>query len=197
MHYLAGLRDGQTPLDPDETSGLIPSWVATSVDLDRVEQEGIAQAIGWARVRRPRTTDILTEAFARQLHKRMFGEVWKWAGKYRVTSKNIGVDPASITQEIAKLMEDARYWVGEHSFSTAEAAVRFHHKLAWIHPFPNGNGRHSRLAADLLVAALGARQLSWGSELAGDPAAARTEYIAALREADAGDLERLVAFARR
>jgi len=197
MHYLAGAGDGQTPLDADEAADLIPSWVATRADLDRVEQDGIVQTMAWARGRRLRAHDILSEPFVRQLHKRMFGDAWKWAGHYRTTNKNIGVDRAYIIEEIAKLIADARYWVDENSFAADETAVRLHHKLAWIHPFPNGNGRHARLAADLLIGTLGGTQFTWGEELADDSAVARREYIAALREADAGNIAPLVAFARR
>ncbi len=155
------------------------------------------QTIAWARGRRFKARDILSEPFLRRLHKRMFGDVWKWAGHYRATNKNIGVDHAYIIEEIAKLIANVRYWADENSFAADEAAVRLHHKLAWIHPFPNGNGRHSRFAADLLVGTLGGTQFTWGEELADDREAARREYIAALREADAGDIAPLVAFARR
>jgi Fic-DOC domain mobile mystery protein B len=99
------------------------------------------QTIAWARGRRLEAHDILSEPFVRQVHKRMFGDAWKWAGHYRTTNKNIGVDRAYIIEEIAKLIADARYWVDENSFAADETAVRLHHKLAWIHPFPNGNGR--------------------------------------------------------
>src|SRR6266511_655590 len=130
MHYLAGAGDGQTPLDADEAADLIPSWVATRADLDRVEQDGIVQTIAWARGRRLKAHDILSEPFVRQLHKRMFGDAWKWAGHYRTTNKNIGVDRAYIIEEIAKLIADARYWVDENSFAADEPAGRLHPTLA-------------------------------------------------------------------
>ena len=195
--YLAGRAGGQTPLDADEADGLIPSWVATRADLDRVEQEGVARAIGWSRGRRLQPHDIVDEPFVRQLHKRMFGNVWRWAGHYRRTNKNIGVEYPYITEEIGKLVADARHWLAEEDLVADEAAVRFHHRLVLIHPFPNGNGRHARLAADLLLTACGGGPLTWGRELAGDPGSAPAEYVAALREADAGDVARLLAFARR
>jgi len=126
----------------------------------------------------------------------MFGGVWTWAGLYRRTNTNSGVDHPAIAEEIARLVADARYWLDEKPFPDDEAAVRFHHRLVWVHPFPNGNGRHARLAADLLVAAHGGTSLTWGSRLADDGEKARAEYVAALREADDGDMTRLLAFAR-
>lgn len=197
MHHLAGAADGHTPLDADESQGLIPSWVSTREDLDRVEQDGIAKTVAWARSRRLKPMTILNEGFLRQLHKHMFGDVWTWASHYRATVKNIGVDPAYIGQELAQLIGDALYWVEHDTYSEDETAVRLHHKLVWIHPFPNGNGRHSRLAADLLVQSLGERQFSWGETLAADRGVARATYIAALRRADEGEIGPLLEFARR
>src|SRR5438270_12898350 len=104
MHFLAGGGAGQTPLDPDEVEGLVPSWVSSRGDLDRVEQANILRAEAWARGRRFRAPAVLTEGFIRQLHRRMFGEVWRWAGSYRTTNKNIGVDYWLIVGEIAQLL---------------------------------------------------------------------------------------------
>jgi len=197
MHHLAGAGDGQTPLDADEAEGLIPSWVSTRADLDRVEQAGIAKTVGWARSRRLKPTTILSEPFLRRLHKRMFGDVWNWAGQYRATAKNIGVAPIYIGQELAQLIDEALYWVEHGTYSHDETAVRLHHKLVSIHLFPNGNGRHARLAADLLVESLGGRPFTWGETLASDRKAARAAYLAALRRADAGEIGPLLTFARR
>jgi fido (protein-threonine AMPylation protein) len=72
-----------------------------------------------------------------------------------------------------------------------------------IHPFRNGNGRHARMAADLLVTELGASRFSWGGEgYLTAPTDTRKTYLAALRHADVGhvwDQERyapLLRFAR-
>jgi Fic-DOC domain mobile mystery protein B len=197
LHFLAGGSAGQTPLDPDEARRLIPSWVATHGDRDRAEQENIARAELWTRGRRLRPTVILTERFVRRLHQRMFGEVWQWAGTYRTSNKNIGADYWRIAEEIGQLLGNALYWVENEVYERDELAVRFHHKLVWIHPFPNGNGRLSRMAADLLVEALGGERLNWGAALAAeDPAAARQTYIEALQAADGGDIAPLIAFTR-
>ncbi len=196
MNFLAGGSAGQTPLDSDEAKALIPSWVATRGDLNRAEQENILRADAWTRSRRFRPEAVLAESFIRQLHRRMFGEVWQWAGSYRSSNKSIGVDYWRIVEEIGQLLGKALYWVENEVYEHDELAVRFHHRLVWIHPFPNGNGRVSRTAADLLVEALGGERFIWGAALAADPAATRQAYIAALQAADRGDVTPLVAFAR-
>lgn len=196
MQHPSTTGDGQTPIDPDEALGLIPSWVATRSDLDRAEQDAIAKALAWARGRRPSAARILSERFLRQLHEQMFGDVWRWAGTFRATGKNIGVAASDIREELAKLLADAAFWIEHATFTPDEIAVRFHHRLVWIHAFPNGNGRHAREAADLLIEALGSDRLSWGAGAANDPAAIRAAYIASLRAADAGEIEPLLTFAR-
>ena len=196
MHYLAGAADRQTPLDPDEAAQLIPSAIATRGELDLAEQANISTARRWAfaRARSPET--ILDEQFLRRLHKRMLGAVWRWAGRYRTTSRNIGVDVGQIAPQLGALLGDTRYWIKQSTYDVDEICVRFHHRLVAIHPFPNGNGRHARLAADVLAVSLGAEPFGWGSQLAGSPAEARTAYVNALREADDGYIDRLLAFAR-
>jgi len=196
MQYLAGAADGQTPLDPDEAAQLLRSSVTTRGDLDIVEQENIAQAIRWAFARTRKPYAVLDEPFLRRLHKRMFGDVWRWAGVYRTTARNMGVDSWMIPQEIGGLIGDARYWTAHQVYGIDELCVRFHHRLVAVHPFPNGNGRHSRLAADILSVGLDAEPLSWGRELDLEPDALRARYIGALRAADSGELTDLIAFAR-
>jgi Fic-DOC domain mobile mystery protein B len=196
MQHPSTTGDGQTPIDAAEALGLIPSWVATRGDLDRAEQAAIAKALVWARRRRRGAAPLLEERFLKRLHAQMFGDVWRWAGTYRATVKNIGVAPADIREELAKLLADGQYWIQHETYVPDELALRFHHRLVWIHPFPNGNGRHAREAADLLIEALGGEHFSWGAGRSGDATAVRAAYIAALRAADAGDIEPLVAFAR-
>lgn len=197
MHFLKGGSEGQTPLDLDEAEGLLPSWVSTRADLDRAEQDNILRAEAWARGRKLRPAQLLTEAFIRRLHRRMFEEVWEWAGKYRQTNKNIGVDYWLIREAIGQFLGNAIFWVENETYEPDELAVRFHFHLVAIHPFPNGNGRMSRTAADLLVEALGGDRFTWGVVLArSDPAAARAAYIGALHAADREDFDLLFAFAR-
>jgi Fic-DOC domain mobile mystery protein B len=185
---------GATPLDPDETQGLIPRHIRTQAELNQWEQANVLEGSAWALHSRER--DILTERFVRKLHKRMLGETWKWAGSFRTTEKNIGVDPAQIAVKLRDLLEDARYWIEHQTYPVDEIAARFHHRLVVIHPFPNGNGRHARLMTDVLLKRNGAAAFSWGGanlETAGD---ARDRYLAALHTADVGDYQLLMALVR-
>lgn len=184
---------GATPLDPDELAGLIPDHIATQGELNEWEQQNIQVGDDWARKQRK---DILTEDFLRQLHKRMFGETWRWAGEFRRSDKNIGVDWLQIGVELRKLLDDVRYQVELGSYPPDEIAMRFHHRLVAIHPFANGNGRHARLMADLLVERLGRPRFTWGRVNLVDAGETRQRYIAALQAADARDIALLFAFAR-
>lgn len=184
---------GATPLDADELANLIPGHITTQGELNEWEQLNILQGEAWARKQRQ---DILDAAFVRKLHERMFGETWRWAGEYRKTDKNLGVDWLKIVVELKKLLDDVRYQVEHGSYPADEIAVRFHHRLVAIHPFPNGNGRHARLMADLLAERLGRPRFSWGSRSLVDAGETRQRYIAALQAADARDYGPLLAFAR-
>jgi Fic-DOC domain mobile mystery protein B len=185
--------DAATPLIPEEEAQLVPTYITNRAQLNEAEQLNITEADVWA-FARPR--DVLSDAFLRDLHKRMFRRVWKWAGSFRTTERNLGIEPYRIGVELRTLLDDVRYWVEHRVFPPDETAVRFHHRLVSIHPFPNGNGRHARLAADLLVVALGRKRFTWGSVNLVEAAAVRAKYIAALRAADAHDIEPLLAFAR-
>lgn len=193
------LPEGATPLDPDETEGLLQPHVMTRGELDELEEENIQLGLEWAMrvaVLGRKRVDGLTEAFLYELHQRMFGEVWAWAGEIRRTNKNIGVDKISIRVEVRNLVEDARFWRENRVYGLDELAVRFHHRLAWIHPFPNGNGRHARMMADLIVQQVGRPPFSWGSGRLTATSALRSSYISALRAADRGDIRPLIEFAR-
>ena len=186
---------GATPLDADEAAGLLPAQVTTREQLDEWEAENILEGERWARSA-ARRRDPLDHAFLRELHRRMFGRTWRWAGTFRNTEKNIGIAPARIAEEVRKLVEDTRAQVAAKAMPLDEIAARFHHRLVWIHPFPNGNGRHARLLTDLMLEANGAPPFAWGAtdlERAGE---ARDRYLAALRAADARDFAPLLAFVR-
>jgi Fic-DOC domain mobile mystery protein B len=186
--------DDATPLDAEEREGLLQTWITTRADLNEAEQANIDDAVAW--IDRRRNTDLLTEGFVFELHKRMFGDVWSWAGSVRKTGKNIGIDPQQIHLQLGGLLRDVQYWIEHSSFSLDEIAVRLHHGFVAIHPFPNGNGRHARLMADLLIARLGGEPFSWGGGILRDIGTLRAEYIAALRAADNHDFTPLLAFAR-
>ena len=193
------LPPGATPIDPDEADGLIPEHVSTRGELDELEEANIQEGLKWAvqkAVLGRKRADVLSESFLYELHKRMFGAVWTWAGKVRVTDKNIGVDKHIVRPEVRKLVDDVRYWREENVYSHEELAVRFHHRLVSIHPFPNGNGRHARLLADLLAQQAGLEPFSWGGASFTETSELRSAYINALRAADKGDFGPLMAFAR-
>lgn len=186
--------DGATPLDPNEIGGLKFEHLKTQSELDELEQANIASGLRW--ISRMRRKDILTDDFAIELHRRLFGDVWDWAGAFRKTGKNIGIDPVQIGVQLRGLMDDARYWADNNTYSAIEVAVRLHHKLVFIHPFPNGNGRHARIMADVVLEKIyGAEPIDWtsGSNLQ-KMSERRAAYIAALKAVDNYDLEPLLAF---
>lgn len=185
--------DASTPLTPDERADLIPSYITQRRELNEAEQANIVEAELWALSRK---RDVLSERFLRQLHKRMFGNVWKWAGKIRQSEKNIGVEVWKINTELAQLLSDTRYWVENATYAPDEIAARFHHRLVWIHPFANGNGRLSRLAADLLLISNGQPRFTWGSANLVDATITRRAYVTALRAADQHDIGLLLMFVR-
>lgn len=160
MNDLFDEPDAATPLEPEEREGLLQTWVTYRSELNEVEQANIAAGAAWAH--RQRRRDILTDAFIKQLHTKMFGDVWAWAGDFRQTERNIGIDPARIPVELRMALDDARYWVENETYPPDEIAVRLHHCLVAIHPFPNGNGRTTRLMADLLAVRFGQEPFTWG-----------------------------------
>lgn len=197
---------GQTPLTEEEKLQLRPS-LSTRAQLNAVERLNIHAARLWA-LRKPvlRRADLLTDGFARELHRRMFNHVWRWAGKYRTSDRNLGWEWSRIPEGMRALLDDARYWDEHATHPVAEIAVRLHHRMVVIHPWPNGNGRHARLLADIIVAARGGVPLTWGANLdldqpgpslavASAKADPRTRYLAALQAADQGDYAPLLAFA--
>lgn len=192
FHYALGA----TPLDPDEVAGLVPTHITTQGDLNAWEQINIIQGARWAA--RQKKRDLLDEGFIRDLHRQMFDKTWQWAGTFRKTNKNIGVDSTQVAVKLRNLLDNTKYQIENHVFDADEMAVRFHHQLVWIHAFPNGNGRHARLMADLLAMRLGRQRLTWGGGEASITTVGklRDQYLAALRAADQGQFDDLIAFAR-
>jgi Fic-DOC domain mobile mystery protein B len=185
--------DNATPLRPEERNALILTHITSRGELNELEQQNIATADLWAFSRKH---VIFRERFLKSLHRRMFNRVWRWAGEYRATSRTIGVEPHLIQPEMWKLLDEARHWVELDSFPNDEIAARFHHRLVWIHPFPDGNGRWSRLAADALIVQLGGARFTWGSADLRKAGEARKNYIERLKLADKHEIEPLIAFAR-
>lgn len=186
-----------TPLEPEERDGLQQSWITHRRDLNEAEQANIVKGTAWAQSRRSRRpADLLTVPLALSLHKHMFGDVWRWAGTYRKTAKNIGIAANKIPVELPMMFDDVRHWVENKTYPPAEIAVRLHHRLVAIHPFPNGNGRHARLVADLLINLLGGEPLTWGGASLSDVGELRSKYVKALKAADKHDVGPLLTFAR-
>jgi Fic-DOC domain mobile mystery protein B len=189
---------GATPLDPNEVDGLIPTYVTLQRELNEVEQRNILEARAWAIGRRHKS--LLSDAFIQELHRRMFGDVWRWAGEYRQSDKSIGVPKEYVREEVQKLIRDVEYWIANETYPWVELGVRFHHRLVVVHPFANGNGRHARFMTDLLLEAHHQPEFRWGASLSSglDGAGpARSQYIEALREADGKKYEALIAFVRK
>jgi Fic-DOC domain mobile mystery protein B len=174
---------------------LIPTHLTTRGQLNSWEQANISLALEWLSDRREWGA-ILQIDFVRELHRRMFDNTWRWAGRFRDSLKNIGVAPHLIQEALLNLLGDATYQMGHRTYPIDETAARFHHRLVSIHPFPNGNGRHARLAADALVVSVGSPPLTWGSGDLTRDGTPRSAYLHALRSADNGDIAELVRFAR-
>ena len=187
---------GATPLNPDEAEGLVPLHITTQSDLNAWEQANIALGDRWAA--RQKKRELLDEGFVRDLHRQMFDKTWQWAGTFRQSNKNIGVDWTQVAVKLRDLLNNTRYQIENHIFKEDEVAVRFHHQLVLIHAFPNGNGRHARLMADLLIKRLGQPRLTWGGTSVSriSVGTIREKYLVSLRAADQGQIEGLIEFAR-
>ena len=186
--------EGATPLGPDEMTGLKFRHVTTRGELNELEQANIQQGLLW--LGRRRDSDILDDDFVRTLHKQLFGDVWEWAGTFRPRETNIGVDPSHIAIQLRLLLDNARVWAETGVYAPLEAAARFHHRMVEIHLFPNGNGRHARIAADLFLERhFDHPAIKWASgfDLEADNAR-RGVYINALRRADGGEFDQLLEF---
>lgn len=185
--------EGATPLTYDERTNLIPGHISTQSQLNAWEQKNILAAEKWA----TRKKIVISPEFIQKLHTHMFNETWKWAGKFRQTTTNIGIDWYKIPIELKKLCEDINYQVIHEAYPPDEIAIRLHHRLVFIHPFPNGNGRLARLLADLFIKQQARARFSWGQNQDLHKAGAiRKQYIDALKAADRGDYSKLIVFAR-
>jgi Fic-DOC domain mobile mystery protein B len=189
--------DGQTPLNEEEQNGLLIPSITTREELDEFEQLNIEKAIQWTFGKKWKAEQLFSENFVKDLHKRMYGEVWKWAGAFRESEKNLGIKSYLIPAELKVLLDDAIFWVQNDTYSPDELAIRFKHRLVSIHCFSNGNGRHSRLMADLIMEKLfNATFFSWGSSNLVKATETRKAYIKAVKMADKQDLQPLIVFAK-
>ena len=189
--------NGQTPISEEEKEGLLIKTISTRDELDEFEQQNIESAIEWTLKQNFSVDKILTIDFILEVHKRMFNKIWEWAGTFRKTNKNIGVDKFQISQDLKILLDDCKYWIENDTFLNDEIAIRFKHRLVKIHPFPNGNGRHSRLCADIFISHVFKKKVfSWSGSNLIKPGDSRKKYIEAIYKADKGNIKPLINFAR-
>ena len=190
-------KDRQTPLNEEEKEGLKIKSITTQGDLDEFEQLNIEKAVEWTIHTKFKSENILTEKFVKDLHKRMYGDVWEWAGEFRRTEKNIGIPWTQIGIELKNLLDDTKYWIENKTYPPEEIAIRFKHRIVSIHCFPNGNGRHSRMMADIIMESIfGNKIFSWHQSNMVKANETRKKYINALREADNGNISPLIEFAK-
>ena len=190
-------NDGQTPLDEEEKDGLKIKSITAQGELDEFEQLNIEKAVEWTIHSKFKLEKILTAKFVKNLHKRMYGDVWKWAGAFRKTEKNIGILWTQIGIELKNLLDDTKYWIANKTFPPEEIAIRFKHRIVSIHCFPNGNGRHSRMMADIIMESIFGNEIfSWHQSNMVKANETRSQYIKALREADNGNFKQLIEFAK-
>lgn len=189
--------DGQTALDEDEIEGLKIKSITTQKELDEFEQLNIEKAVEWALLSKLKYEKVLTEKFVKDLHKKMFGDVWRWAGTFRKTDKNIGINWSQIRTELKVLNDDTKYWIENKTYSPEEIAIRYKHRIVAIHCFSNGNGRHSRMMADIIIESIfGKEAFSWHNSNMVKADEARKTYILALKKADKGNIYPLMKFAQ-
>lgn len=186
--------EGATPFNMDDFDQLIPKHITTQDQLNEWEQANILIADRWLFTRKRK--DLLTIEFIKKLHKKMFDKTWKWAGKFRTHNTNIGVDYPLIQESLKMLCDDVVYWFEKETYLIDEIGTRFHHRLVSIHPFSNGNGRHARLMADVLLIQSGVPRFSWGRQNLVKQSETRNQYIKSLRQADQGDYSALMNFVR-
>ena len=190
-------QDGQTPIDEDEKKGLLIKSITTNGELNEHEQLNIENAVEWIIQTKFKPDKILTEQFIKKVHKKMYRDVWKWAGEFRKSEKNIGVEWINISVELKYLLDDTKYWIENKIYSPDEIAIRFKHRLVKIHCFPNGNGRHSRLTADVIISQIFCKNyFTWSSHNLNKNGQARANYLKAIKEADIGNIQPLIEFAK-
>lgn len=198
MGLVLDYQDGQTPLNEDEKRGLLINTITTHGELDEHEQLNIEKAVEWTIQTKFKQNKILTEQFIKRLHKQMFSDVWSWAGEFRKSEKNIGVEWIKIGIELKNLLDDTIYWIENKTFLPDEIAIRFKHRLVNIHCFANGNGRHSRLMADIIIESVFKKDLfSWHHSNMVRADETRKKYIHAIKKADNGNINPLLDFARK
>jgi Fic-DOC domain mobile mystery protein B len=185
---------GETPID---ISGLKIAGVTNRQELSVVEAENVRKVIvkylGGSLTKRTARFDL---AWMLKLHREMLGEVWEWAGRTRTHDLNMGSPWHQVTTQLHDLTCDLAYWQ-THWPDTLEQAVHLHHRAVQIHPFPNGNGRWSRLLANIWLKLHKQPLTDWPEDVIGATSLIRDEYLAAVRKADGGDFATLIGLHRK
>ncbi|MCL1052153.1 mobile mystery protein B [Shewanella abyssi] len=199
MSLLKDDPEGATPLSPDDLLGLKLPHIQTRAQLNEVEAANILQGQIWVSGLKVLTLDdIFSRDFVTTLHENLLGDIWEWAGTFRLRELNIGVNPKNISVDLHNFLEDAKCWVEFSHYSDLELSARIQHKLVQIHPFPNGNGRHSRIFTDIVrIFLLNKKPLRWANVKLEDISEERAAYIAGLRKADGGDFSEMVHYLER
>lgn len=195
MDRLSDTIPGQTPLHPDELADLIPAHLTLKRELNEWEFMNISEAVQKYFLGPKKTWDLTDPTILKKIHADMFNQTWKWAGSFRKRDTNIGCDWRQIQIQLKDACDDFSFWIQNDSFSPAEVAIRFHHRLISIHPFPNGNGRHGRLIADLHLHQIGEKHLGWKGKNLIEANTSRNDYLKAMRLADQGNFQPLIEFA--
>lgn len=200
MSELIDNPEGATPLNLDDMLGLKYKHIDTREQLNEVEAANILQGQIWASklnkgAKELTRDDIFNRDFVSDLHKALFGEVWEWAGHFRKRELNIGVDPKNIAVDLHNFLEDAKCWLEFKHYDNLELSARIQHRLVQIHPFVNGNGRHSRVFTDIVrVYLLNEKPIKWANAKLENMTEERNSYISGLREADVGDLSTFIKY---
>ncbi|EKE80646.1 mobile mystery protein B [Idiomarina xiamenensis] len=189
MTNLVDNPDGATPLTPDDMQNLRHRHIETREQLNELEAANILQGQRWAaQLKSPTLARIFDLLFVTDLHNALFGEVWVWAGSFRLRELNIGVEPKNIAIDLHNFLEDAKCWIEFRHYDNLEISARIQHRLVQIHPFVNGNGRHSRIFTDIVrVYLLDEKPMKWANAKLENMTEERAAYISSLRKADRGD----------
>ena len=181
---------GETPIPGDELAALVPHVIDTlaapitradiydleSAVLQDVTETQLAAALDGSLT----LDDLLNDYFLRDLHTQLYGDIWMWAGRWRQYEVNIGVAPEHIAVELRSAMGNIGYrWERAADWTPRELGVAVHAEAVRVHPFTDGNGRTTRLLADLVFIAAqdpAELQYDWNIDKRG--------YIEHLREFD-------------
>lgn len=190
MALIGEIIAGRTSLTVQDLQGLKLPFVKTRAQLSAVEGPNIVSGKqATLTSRKSRVPNMLSVEYLRELHSRMFNDVWDWAAQIPSTElqNEFAASVPGIRPQLSILYADAiEYWLNDKRMTPEEFAVRVHHRVVKIHPFRNGNGRHSRLLADLLLSEnFGLETFTWGGSAqlgAGD--LYRQPYLEGLKAAD-------------